>query len=387
MEKLPVIAYHADPLIADEFTSSLQKIRVKYFPFINEEELRSVIKQYSPAFVLDRNFHSDFWEVCCQYDIKYACWATDSGMSNFIQLYKDKIRDKDYFFLFEKNDYAIATRLHPQSYYLPFSAGDKFLKEPRKDGFECDIAFIMNPIYEYQKKINDDLATNIANAPNEQARKNLILVQKITELAVDICGQDIIGDKLTPTVDVLCQKCGVNPFVNMDKHKSVRLMGMIMSSNQRQLCLKVLADTGAQIHLYGNHHWKATKVFKNLSDNVNYKALAPYNSIRDIANSAKICINLTQVQNIQSLPQRIFHFAASGSFFISNYSAALNELFADGTCYGSYKSFDDLREKVKYYLANDELRYNIALNAHKEFLAKHTMDSRLSKIIDVVITT
>lgn len=96
---------------------------------------------------------------------------------------------------------------------------------------------------------------------------------------------------------------------------------------------------------------------------------------------SKVVLNVSIVDDIN---MRVFETMATGSFLLTNYIPTMDELFIDGTDLATYKTLDEMVEKVKYFLENEGERDMIALNGQKKVLDGHTYTHRIRKIFDVI---
>jgi spore maturation protein CgeB len=80
---------------------------------------------------------------------------------------------------------------------------------------------------------------------------------------------------------------------------------------------------------------------------------------------------------------RLFEAAAVGSFQIVDDRPGIHEWFREDEHLVIYRSMDDLREKVRYYLAHPEARQRIAAAARQHVLEHHTYEQRLDRLEDV----
>jgi len=378
---LKKVAVYDKFTVKDELFSSLQALGLECRCFSDAADLKSLIGEFSPDFVLDVNVHPELRDVCVETKTIYASWSFDSGISFVIKhIGTNNLRGIDYFFMFDQDDATEGLKLHQNVWYLPYSAGDRFLCSPRTENFACDVAFVMNSYHDTIEESNANLSRAIENPTSEEHRKLLILAQKLSEVAVEISRDNITADQLTPAFDLLIKKCGVDPFLGRmtSRQRFLHGVGQTLSSQQREACLRSLGQVGCTVHVYGDDYWKSVT---ETTPSLIYKGNAPYSRLKNIYNSAKININLTQVQNLGSMPQRIFHFMASGAFFLSNPSPVLDEMLTSRTHYASFNSFDVLKKQIEYYLANEKQRLEIAENAHQEFLANHRMTQRLAFVI------
>jgi len=96
----------------------------------------------------------------------------------------------------------------------------------------------------------------------------------------------------------------------------------------------------------------------------------PYLTMVEIVNRSKININFAdQPDGVLGLKNRIFEILGMGGFLLTEWSYNLDEYFDDGIHLVSFKTVEDLREKIHFYRYKDSLRVKIAeqgyLHAHK----------------------
>ena len=105
-------------------------------------------------------------------------------------------------------------------------------------------------------------------------------------------------------------------------------------------------------------------------------------AVNEAYNKSKILIERTIFCNIGS---RLFETVGSGSFCLINRfpcNTGLDMLGIDGIHFVTYdESIEDLLDKMRYYLKNDEEREHIAKTGHEHFLKNHTYEKRLLKIL------
>lgn len=100
--------------------------------------------------------------------------------------------------------------------------------------------------------------------------------------------------------------------------------------------------------------------------------------------AAKININTLLPSEISSLNARAFEIAGIGGFQLIHWREGLKELFEDGKEIVSFNNFDELIEKINYYLNNPEERKLIAEAGQKRAYRDHTYKQRLNKILKKV---
>lgn len=81
---------------------------------------------------------------------------------------------------------------------------------------------------------------------------------------------------------------------------------------------------------------------------------------------------------------RVFEALACGGFLVCDNQPDVTALFEDGQDLVIYKSLEDLREKVMYYLAHDQERHAIAANGQHKVLTAHTYRHRVARMLELL---
>lgn len=85
------------------------------------------------------------------------------------------------------------------------------------------------------------------------------------------------------------------------------------------------------------------------------------------------------------LNMRLFEILSSGSFQLTNWLPTLEDIgLKDGIHLATYKTLDEMVEKIKYYLGHEEEREKIAQTGHEEFMKKHTYQHRIETIFKII---
>ena len=347
-----------------------------------EDELDAALDSMPDiVFALDINFHENIRAVCAERNIPYAVWTFDSGAAAKAGR-SAPLRENDYLFLFNSLDCERIKAFHHNAFYLPFSAGNSMYLPARQDNFEYEVLAVMNSYRQTAVDAEKTFREAAAAAPPETA-KQLELAKSLLDIAAQKHADILDCDRMEEFLDQFVAGCGVDPFGGNPNRKisACKSYGQILSSAQREKCLRAIADHGFKLDVFGDSYWKS--VFAS-APNVFCHSFAQYSGLNILYNSAKININLTQVQNIASVPQRIFHLLASGAFALTNDSAELRKLFTPGLHLETFRSPSELAEKIAYYLRNEAARVKIAEAGQKEFYEKHRMDLRLAQIFSTV---
>lgn len=150
----------------------------------------------------------------------------------------------------------------------------------------------------------------------------------------------------------------------------------------RSLFFKQLLEFNYDVKIWGNQPpvWLKDKKIKSLytGEYVFYE-----NKAKAVL-AAKININTLHPSEIMGLNSRTFEIAGIGGFQILHWRRGLSDLFEDGKEIVSFKNFDELIEKINFYLNNPEERKRIASAGQIRAYKDHTYQKRLTTIIDVV---
>jgi len=85
-------------------------------------------------------------------------------------------------------------------------------------------------------------------------------------------------------------------------------------------------------------------------------------------------------------PCRFSSFAGSGEFILADKRKETNRYFEEGSEIVTYNSIDECVEKIEYFLSYDEEREKIAKAGHERYLKDHTIDIRIQKVLETIMS-
>ncbi|MCP3684947.1 MAG: glycosyltransferase family 1 protein, partial [bacterium] len=104
--------------------------------------------------------------------------------------------------------------------------------------------------------------------------------------------------------------------------------------------------------------------------------------------NAKIVIGDNQFpEDYGFVSNRLFEsLAAGGALMLHQEVPGMEELigFKDGEHYVKWTDFEDLKEKIRFYLSHDYERRKIADNGTKECRENHSFDKRVEELFDIL---
>jgi spore maturation protein CgeB len=101
-------------------------------------------------------------------------------------------------------------------------------------------------------------------------------------------------------------------------------------------------------------------------------------------NAAKIVLNAMCVGEIDGVNCRLFEAAGCGAFQIADWKPALPDLFEPEREIVTFRTREELREKVDYYLARPAERQAIADRAYARAHREHTYEIRLQRMFELL---
>jgi GT2 family glycosyltransferase/tetratricopeptide (TPR) repeat protein/SAM-dependent methyltransferase len=108
-----------------------------------------------------------------------------------------------------------------------------------------------------------------------------------------------------------------------------------------------------------------------------------FQEMAETYSAARVVFNRSVKNDVN---MRVFEALASGSLLMTNDLAANGqaEWFQDGVHLATYKSSEELVDKIAFYLAHEEVRERIAAAGREEAIARHTYRHRMQGLLEQV---
>lgn len=155
----------------------------------------------------------------------------------------------------------------------------------------------------------------------------------------------------------------------------------------REWLIKRLKKAGIKVMVAG-HRWpqgilphpEMVHLFNQSRINLNLSNSASWD-IRYLSSSLLGTANrIRSRKNIEQLKARHFEINSTGAFQLSYYVEGLEKYYDIGTEIGIYLDPDDLIEKVRYYLNENERRESIANAGYDRTMREHTFSARFNHV-------
>lgn len=192
--------------------------------------------------------------------------------------------------------------------------------------------------------------------------------------------------------------------LNLEKIYDVTFIGM--SHGNRRDIINNIINSGINLKYWG-YGWK------EIPDNFFFKSFwffpkrIPYlkklyqKTINHIKNSTRISqkdmikvynqtkinlnLNLSSNKKTVQLKGRNFEVPGCGGFLLTDYAPHLEDYYEIGKEVVCFDNLEDLKEKINYYLKNEEEREKIALAGYIRTLNDHTYERRFTEIFNHII--
>jgi len=151
----------------------------------------------------------------------------------------------------------------------------------------------------------------------------------------------------------------------------------IVASHKRIAYVTALADEG--IHVWGDRGWEGAA---GANPRLVYRGIADSGAeLTRIYSGAAINVDVNRIYQPDVVPARVFDVLACGGFMIAEHSDALAEQFEIGSEIVAYRTLSELETLVRHYSnARDEARA-IAERGLAAVRERHTMRSRVRKLL------
>lgn len=152
---------------------------------------------------------------------------------------------------------------------------------------------------------------------------------------------------------------------------------------KRYQILKDLVDYDLKI--YGVQWFEFFKkgVVKKAGVTIKSGVVTPELQVKIFQNT-KINLNFHRPNLVNCANQRTYEIACAGGFQLIHYKKLIADEFEEGKEMVYYRSLDDLKDKINYYLENENERKEIAHNSQKKCLESYTYSRRFEGVIGIM---
>jgi spore maturation protein CgeB len=138
---------------------------------------------------------------------------------------------------------------------------------------------------------------------------------------------------------------------------------------------RLLRDKGLQI--WGDVAWQ-----KELNAG-QYRGFVEYDQVGRVYRDAKIVINLSRGQLLETVNQRVFDVPMCGGFLITDERPGLSDFVEPNADMAVFRSMEELPALVNRYLPDEEARREMSARAQRRIAEKHTYRHRMETLLEL----
>ena len=343
--------------------------------------LGNLIFDTRPLFVFSINYIPFIAILCEKLHILYIAETVDCPV---FEIFNTSIKSSfNRLFLFDKAQYESVHQYNPDCiFHLPLGAASTRIDKTLGDtsSYIYDISFVGSL---YNEK---DPLLGIDNLPKEISS----IIDKAIEnqLNGDVYGLEelkkILDINMISEFKTRSQSFYPSDMSVLDISDYVALNDYLaphVTYKERVKLLNLISESLSdhKLHLFTQSKTGDLSERIKIHGGVNSLTQMPF-----VFRQSKINLNITTRSITSGLSQRIWDILACKGFLLTNYQPEINDYFIEGFHLETYKSYDELLDKIKYYLSHDNEREAIATNGYNLIKEKGTVLNRVIEIIRIV---
>lgn len=309
--------------------------------------------------------------ACKACRVTYVSWVYDSP---FVQLYSETIKyETNRVFIFDSAEHLrLKNHAVDTVHYLPMAAPAEYYREltskaDNRAKYECELAFVGSTYTEkshYKYSYLDKL---------DEYTKGYL--EGVIQAQKKIYGFNFVEDTLTPEIVANMRKvCPLyssgDGFETVEWIFSTYFIDQQITAIERFEILEMLSQK-YNVKLFTPEPTPDLPKVHNMGE------VNPYTEAPLVFNNAKINLNISLRSIVNGIPLRAMDIMGSGGFLLTNYQADFMEHFTPDEDFVYYDSYEDLMNKVDYYLTHEKEREEIAENGYRKVLQFHSYESRI----------
>ena len=327
------------------------------------------------SFVFTINFFPDISDLCNIYKIPYMSLIVDSPV---LELYSESIRnDCNRIFLFDKELYKEFNQYNPDRiFHIPLATNvrqwDKTISSDHTNRFSGDVTFV-GSLYKEKTLLNMDNTSEYIKG----------YVDSLIESQLKIYGcyfiENCISDQIAN--EILSQINNRYDFPDKYRANNIALVAQYYIGNkiaaEERVRLFRRLSSKYNIDLYTGSDTSDIPGVNNCG------LVKTFTEMPLIFNRSAINLNITAKPIRSAIPLRVFDVLGCGGFLISNYQAEIPEFLTIGEHLDIYESFEDLEDKIHFYLEHPSIRKEIAQAGYEFVKSNHTYTIRIGQMISL----
>ena len=341
------------------------------------ERLGNMIAEATPLFIFSINFFPLLSIICEKLGMVYIAETVDCPV---LEVYHQAISNScNRIFMFDRKQYESICEFNPNGvFYMPLGSATQRISELLQD--TCDVRYDVSFVGSTYKEKDDYLKLELSEDVRQRLDKLMHRQIEDYPYGIDLLEKELL---VSDVKEVSACK-GVYRFtepsvIDMERFIAInRYLTYHMAYLERKELLNLLATELplGTVNFFTRSDTEGISTGIKLHGGVKTLTEMPF-----VFRQSRINLNITMRSIQTGIPQRVWDVLACGGFLITNYQPELEDYFEDGVHLVTYRTADELIDKVKYYLAHDKERQEIAQNGFDEVNKNHTVLSRVIEMI------
>lgn len=253
------------------------------------------------------------------------------------------------------------------AHFLPLATDPAYFKQDTSIQYDRDIAFVGNSTLELMDRmINEDISNSI---------------EKNGHLFLELQKKYINNPRFSIREELIKKRSEWINNISTSEEKFIFAAEWMIGYQYRRDFIKDISQKHKEnLTVFGDPYWKRFISESPVSTEACY-----YDNLSYYYQSSKINLNINRVHIHTSFTQRHFDTKACGAFLLTEKRLLNKEFFKTEGPDQEIVEFDNLndcKEKIKYYLQNEDERKRIATNGINRILKEHTYENRFDQIFE-----
>ena len=336
--------------------------------------LAAALKEKAIDVAVSFNFSPALSDACMQLGIPYIGWSFDAPLQTF---YEEQVKnDCNYIFTFDKVQLEQIKKSGGKNvYYMPLSSNtyrNRSLEITGADKvkFGCDVSFIGSL---YSVSSYDDAIKVVSRQTADE----------MESICKDILGKwvedrQVYGRLSEDAIEEIKRYYSNDTAMDDDALYTTALLTRHIAYLERHEMLKRLSAMDMDFRFH------SSDVVTDIPGLETRGRLDYIEELPKAYKFSRINMNITIPGITSGVPLRVFDIMGMGGFALTNYQPEVEELFSPGKDIEVYHDFDEMEEKVRYYLGHEGERIRIARAGGETIARNYTVEKQVSKILSIV---
>lgn len=344
----------------------------------DQENVEELLDEGHYDLVVTYAFNPAVSNACQSRKVPYYAWIYDSPLMSLYS--REALNEMNYISVFDRKQYARLKALGLRHlYYLPLASevdsfGALVIEEGDIEKYSCAVSFVGRL---YNNQGFEEMFTKEENAYRKEAEEIIQTLDCVWDDKTSIydhASEELINCMASKLPEEIWERWSIDKRYFCESFRLARKCNeleriRILSHLQKRFPVVLYSDEAA----------------KEVLNEVEIRPWLDYNQeMPKVFHLSKINLNITSRSIESGIPQRIWDILTVGGFCLTNYQPELKEYFEIGKDLEVYHNLQELEEKIQYYLTHEEKRIRIAINGYKKVRQKHSLQIRLTEMLQHV---